>query len=555
MKRKFVKRLASLSVAGAMFVCLPMTALADTYDVSNGNIYVDASLVNGEVKYNVKINDVDQGAPSDNSVIITGQDISLGGYNSGGYVIIHSRSGANALITLRNLTIDHSDSRTHAVLTNGGGTVTIELDGNNYLAGGADFAGLGKENGGSLIIKDDNNVSGKLEAVGGENGAGIGGYHASASGETDGTNIIIKGGTIIAKGGECGSGIGGGVLGRGENIAIEGGDVTAIGGKNGAGIGGGLYNFGNNITIEGGDVTATGGESAAGIGGGNGGSAQDITIKGGTVTATGGKYGAGIGGGAGAITVANKGMGKNITIEGGTVTATGGEYGAGIGGGYNSSGENITIKGGEVTATGGEGGAGIGGGESAAGEVKILGGTVEATGGECGAGIGGGISGAGVVEINGGNVIAVGTPGSAGIGSGFDNQNASITISGNAVVSAAGGMGVYCNGAAIGTGGGLDANSGERYNGTEQDLDLSNLYTTGSVTKFAAGTTVDGIKDHPELGTKVAGTKPDPNAPTNTTTVDSSTTEKTVKTSSEEPKKPLPEKSFLHTPSVHAWLT
>ena len=174
----------------------------------------------------------------------------------------------------------------------------------------------------------------------------------------------------------------------------------------------------------------------------------------GTLTVSGGFNGAGIGGG-------NSGDGNNITIKGGTVTATGGLWGAGIGGGHSGDGSNITIEGGTVTATGGNYGAGIGSGYSGAGSnITIKGGTVTATGGEQGAGIGGGYAGTG----------------------------SNITISGSANVSVAGGPPEYRNrnnnGAAIGNGASYSSP------GEEVAPDIRNLYPTGSITVYAAGTTV-----------------------------------------------------------------
>ena len=85
------------------------------------------------------------------------------------------------------------------------------------------------------------------------------------------------------------------------NRTENGGAVTAIGGSNGAGIGGGRASNAGSITIYGGTVTATGKDDAAGIGGGDSdnsstGNAGNIRIFGGTVTATSSGKGAAIGG-------------------------------------------------------------------------------------------------------------------------------------------------------------------------------------------------------------------------------------------------------------------
>lgn len=93
--------------------------------------------------------------------------------------------------------------------------------------------------GGQLNIFGQTAGTGKLEANGGDGGAGIGG-------NKDGkySSIVIMGGKIEAKGGNYAAGIGSGqcstsagdVVGGGD-ITISGGEVTATGGTNAAGIG------------------------------------------------------------------------------------------------------------------------------------------------------------------------------------------------------------------------------------------------------------------------------------------------------------------------------
>ncbi len=81
----------------------------------------------------------------------------------------------------------------------------------------------------------------------------------------EGNAITIYGqdeqsGQLIATGGMHSAGIGGSYISNGSNIIINGGTITATGGKNAAGIGGGIFKSGSNITINGGVVKATGGE-------------------------------------------------------------------------------------------------------------------------------------------------------------------------------------------------------------------------------------------------------------------------------------------------------
>lgn len=247
-------------------------------------------------------------------------------------------------MTLKDVSI--KSDKDAALKVEGDGNVRLELDGNNELKGGANHAGVEKNDSdskGTLTIKDDNGTSGSLTATGGAQGAGIGGGSGSS-----GSNITISGGTITATGGcnnnEAGNGgaagIGGGFNGSGTDIKITGGNVTANGsrkpdgtsGCQGAGIGGGYGKGGTNISISGEDtvVNANGGKYGAGIGGGAMGAGENITISDGAhVTANGGAQGAGIGGGntnnkmGDAIDIVIEGNAKVTTEAGGDVSIGG----------------------------------------------------------------------------------------------------------------------------------------------------------------------------------------------------------------------------------------
>ena len=316
--------IVSTLLALLLFVSLPMSALAATWDISNGDIIVNAGS-GGQT--------VTQGggaAVPDSAPVITGT-------SKENNVTINAESGQTASVTLSGVNIDVRDKGKAAVSTTGEGNVSIELNGGSTLRSGYEHAGLEKNNGGSLTIADEDK-NGKLTAWGGQQGAGIGG----GSGK-DGSNIFITGGGVNAIGGLAAAGIGGGLGGNGSNITISGGKVGATNGLNGAGIGGGQHGSGSNITISGGEVNAIGGESGAGIGGGHTGDGSDITISGGEVSASGGKSGAGIGGG-----VYGKGEGITVSgnaqlkVRGGRVQ---GDYGtgAGIGGGgsYGTDGAEV----------------------------------------------------------------------------------------------------------------------------------------------------------------------------------------------------------------------
>ena len=210
---------------------------------------------------------------------------------------------------------------------------------------------------------------------------------ASAAAVTEPVNVLhIMSGKITAIGGEYGAGIGGGRRGNGNLISIYGGDITATGGGFAAGIGSGFTQSAKDIRIYGGTVTAKGGSGGAGIGSGSVNteeeakniSVSDIEISGGNVTAEGRTSGAGIGGGQFV-------RADNITITEGTVNAKSTYGGAGIGGGSEAIGQNITISGGDVYAKS-YGGAGVGGGIEAMGDkIYLSGGHIKA---ECGKNLG-----------------------------------------------------------------------------------------------------------------------------------------------------------------------
>lgn len=134
---------------------------------------------------------------------------------------------------LDNVNIDRSNnysSNNSAALTvKGNGDTEIELDGDNILKGGYGHAGLEKNDGdgnGTLTIKD-NNKNGSLTAIGAANCAGIGGKLGIGNAwdkrpERNASNITITGGDILAVGGDDGAGIGGGAYGNADNITITG---------------------------------------------------------------------------------------------------------------------------------------------------------------------------------------------------------------------------------------------------------------------------------------------------------------------------------------------
>ena len=306
--------IVSTLLALLLFVSLPMSALAATWDIGNGDIIVNAGSGGQTVTQGSQV-DVPDSAP-----VITGS-------STGNTVTINAEKDQTANVTLSGVNIDVSGAGKAAVSTTGEGNVNIELNGSNALKSGHSHAGLEKNNDGNLTIQDKDK-DGSLNAKGGQDGAGIGGGSSGA-----GSDITITGGKVTARGGNYGAGIGGGAYGNGSDITVTGGEVTANSGNYGAGIGGGGWGNGNNITISGGKVTATGGMFAAGIGGGMHRDGNDITISGGEVSAAGGRCGAGIGGGldarsSGDVTVSGD---AKLKVRGGKADSDG--QGAPIGNG------------------------------------------------------------------------------------------------------------------------------------------------------------------------------------------------------------------------------
>ena len=183
--------IVSTLLALLLLVSMPMSALAATWDISKGDITVNAESGGQTVR---------QGggaAVPDSAPVITGT-------SKENNVTINAESGQTASVTLSGVNIDVRDKGKAAVSTTGEGNVSIELNGGSTLRSGYEHAGLEKNNGGSLTIADEDK-NGKLTAEGGKHGAGIGGGIKGA-----GSGITISGGEVKATGGEYDAGIGGG---------------------------------------------------------------------------------------------------------------------------------------------------------------------------------------------------------------------------------------------------------------------------------------------------------------------------------------------------------
>ena len=211
-----LRRGVAAAVIAGIVVSSGIPAYAAQWDIADGSIAVKAGEAEGTNRVTQGEKDVE-----DTDTVITGE--------SKENTVTIDTSGGNVDVTFDDLKIDVSDKGEAAVRVEGGGDVSIELDGKNELKSGGYNAGLekdGHEPEGTLTIKDDKGKDGSLTAEGGDKGgAGIGGGM-----ESTGSNIKITGGTIEAVGGEGAAGIGGGVYGTGRDIEISGGKVSATGG-------------------------------------------------------------------------------------------------------------------------------------------------------------------------------------------------------------------------------------------------------------------------------------------------------------------------------------
>ena len=274
-----IKHLISAVLALLLACSLPVTALAAEYDLAEGSVTVIATESGQTVTHG------SNAAVPDDAPVIVQSNSETPTTNT---VTVKAEENATANVTLDGVNINTGEYGNAAVQTTGAGNVTIELDGENTVQSGEDYAGVDKDNTGALVITNTDEVTeedpGSLTATGGQWGAGIGGGKSGP----DASNITVTGNAVVtATGGRYGAGIGGGHAGAGntgdgENITIkENAHVTASSQHFGAGIGGGTWGDGSNITIsDNAYVEAVSGRIGAGIGGGCNADGSHITISG-----------------------------------------------------------------------------------------------------------------------------------------------------------------------------------------------------------------------------------------------------------------------------------
>ena len=217
--------------------------------------------------------------------------------------IINNCTKKDTTVTIEDVNINVSGGEygtgKAAMSVEGVGDTTLKLEGDNTLKSGWGRAGVEKNDetsSGKLTITAED-TSSSLNAVGGQEAAGIGGggYRQSTS------KLEIANGKIYAEGGSRGAGIGGGSIGGNGEVTISGGEVTAYASGGGAGIGGGTDSTKKStVRILGGVINAVGCGYGSGIGGGHGDTqVAEVEIGGGAqVTAKGGSGYASLGAGA-----------------------------------------------------------------------------------------------------------------------------------------------------------------------------------------------------------------------------------------------------------------
>ena len=372
-------------------------------------------------------------------------------------------------LVLKNVNIK-AEKGESAVTIGAGASANITVSGKNTLVGGTNGAGIAVSGDATLNLSGAGD-GGTLTAIGNgrkdakdTSGAGIGG--TKENGTSGKINIDSLDGLTAEGYGEHAAGIGSAFNGSSREITIKDSTIDKVAGgfvssklqsdygnddpEGGAAIGGGGKG-GKGVTC--GDITienstissAHGGSKATAIGGSCWADAGKITIDHSVLEdVVGGSSSAGIG--VARVSTSNRSdsaykANADITIKNGSyVEVTGGEYGAGIGTGYNGNSVGLLDKDGTPQ------------GVLASTKITIEDSTVKAVGGNGGAAIGGGykgwntditIKGDSVVEARGGVVTSKSDRlqnGASAIGTGANGsgkfEGGTIAIDGNATVIA-----------------------------------------------------------------------------------------------------------------------
>ena len=363
------KRIVSAALALLLTAGIPMAALAEEYDLANGNITVSAD---NSGQYVSQEGGVTNEKQTTETVIKQADNTAA----TGNTITVETSGGAKAELTIEDLNV--SSGNTSAIDVKGSSEAEITLKGDNKLE--TDDASVVHVSEGHVTITGDGTLYADNDPD--SDHAKIG----SNVREDMSGSIHITGNAQVTTGDDRHDrGVGGGAaIGSGQRGNMSGGitidenaTVIASSSEDGAGIGSGLRgDMSGTITIGGNaTVTGTSGYDGAGIGSGeNGTMSGTITIDGNAkVTAWSEKQGAGIGAGEDSGVSGTIRIGGNASVKAGSACD-----GAGIGGGGDEdgdileSGKVIIYGNAEVIAIGEDEGCGIGGGEHAKMKGMIL---------------------------------------------------------------------------------------------------------------------------------------------------------------------------------------
>ncbi len=406
------KRILSAALALLLFANLPLTALAEEYDLADGSIEVSASddgsqyvsqtgVVSNEKQTTATVifqtgsdtttttNTVTVSTTGDAVAEFTIRDVNI---STSGDAIDVGDSNVEITLEGENKVFSESGSAVHVsggdVVITGSGSLEAEIgDNNNYDNENAKIGSHeGEEMSGNIHITGNATVTMKDDRDDDNSGygAGIGsGYNGEMSGNiTIGDNANVD---VFSQ--DDGAGIGSGRSGKMSGSITIGGNalVTAGSGYDGAGIGSGENgNMSGHITIDdNAQVTAWGEHDGPGIGAGEDGNMSGTIVIGGSAQVTAGNDndGAGIGAGEkGSISP----IGRIIIRDNAKVTAIGEDEGTGIGAGENRpmGGLIIIQDNAQVTAIAGGDAASIGSNNenTMTGTILILGNACVTTG-------------------------------------------------------------------------------------------------------------------------------------------------------------------------------
>ena len=406
------KRIVSAALALLLTAGIPMAALAEEYDLANGNITVSAD---DSGQYVSQVGGVANEKQTTETVIKQADNTAA----TGNTITVETSGGAKAELTIEDLNV--SSDNTSAIDVKGSSEAEITLKGDNKLE--TDDASVIHVSEGDVTITGDGtlyadnsihsdhakigsnhsedmsgsiHITGNAQVTTGDDRNGYGGgdgaaIGSGANGDMSGNIVIDENANVTVSSSQCGAGIGSGEDGEisstGNITITDNAEVVSTSGYDGAGIGSGEdRDMSGTITIDGNaKVTAWSEAQGAGIGAGEEGGISGTIRIGGDAKVTAGSDcdGAGIGGGGDEDGDIQE-DGKIIICGNAEVIAIGEDQGCGIGSGEESNmkGMLLICDNANVTAIGGAHSAAIGSNEygDLSGSILILGNASVTTG-------------------------------------------------------------------------------------------------------------------------------------------------------------------------------